>query len=492
MQTIGRLLVALDDSDLLDTASDAVAASVSTARRFMARAANAVRTGGVHTPNHRWVVCSALAYAYRLFDEPAFLRRIDEWISEGIDIDEDGQYAERSAGIYSAVSSEALLSVALLAGRPELLDPVRRNLEATLLLTQPDGRIETVASRRQDQYDTTCTWVRYFIPYRVLAALDENGHFAGAANDLLRIALSSGVPSPSVESLLGVAMWFAAHPEARLPMPRPLPAIDALPTSRLFHAARLYRLRSPASSLSVFGGRDRPTNGIVGHDTSGRSTNPTVLTFTYKTISIRGLRVLPRFFGTGYLRPTLAPGGDWETGGTDVPLVLREVRSVAYAQPLAPRQRRSDGHYELDSADGRYHSALGLRRRAAGNEQTLAVEIRVTPTVSGADVAIDAEATTEVLIWLELAFDPDAELVESEGEADGARRIRAHSSDAEIQVLVLCDSPASQLPADWDYGDFEIARRSKEERMHRRRPLRHAFVSFAAPGNARLSIRGRG
>lgn len=64
-------------------------------------------TGGVHTPNHRWVICSALSQINALFPDIKYVNRIDEWLSEGIYINEDGHFPERSSN-YSAVVDRTL------------------------------------------------------------------------------------------------------------------------------------------------------------------------------------------------------------------------------------------------------------------------------------------------------------------------------------------------------------------------------------------------
>ena len=133
---------------------------------FIRRAAGAIAVGGIHTPNHRWVATGALAAAYQLFAEPAYLRRIDEWLAEGIDCNADGEYTELSNGVYNRVTNRALLMAAEALNRPELFDPVRRNLEMMMYCVHPDGEIVTDYSRRQDR-NTKARLNGFYMPYRV-------------------------------------------------------------------------------------------------------------------------------------------------------------------------------------------------------------------------------------------------------------------------------------------------------------------------------------
>ena len=64
--------------------------------RFILNAGEALRTGGVHTPNHRWVISAALAQINHLNPDKKYVSRIDDWLGEGIFIDSDGHYPKEA------------------------------------------------------------------------------------------------------------------------------------------------------------------------------------------------------------------------------------------------------------------------------------------------------------------------------------------------------------------------------------------------------------
>jgi hypothetical protein len=265
---------------------------------FLRRAGQALIVGGIHTPNHRWVVCAALAQLNSLFPDDRYIARIDEWLAEGIDIDADGQYTERSTSIYSATCDRMLITVARLLGRPGLFEPVRRNLEMTRFLVHPNGEVVTEISRRQDQYKAG-SLRRYYLPYLYMALRDQNGDFAamaGLIEEKFGVALSSEL------------LHLLENPEYRMVPPPSLTLPDTY--IRYFPASGLLRIREGSISASVF------------------SDNSTFFGMHQGNAVLQGLRFASAFFGKGQFRGSLT----FEGRKCELVQNLR----APYYQPLPP------------------------------------------------------------------------------------------------------------------------------------------------------------
>ncbi|WP_199613610.1 hypothetical protein [Paenibacillus alkalitolerans] len=144
---------------------------------FLERTIPALVTGGCHTPNHRWVMTAALGALYQLFGRGQLASRADEWLAEGMDCTEDGEWTERSNGIYNTVSDIMLYYTAVYLDRPGLLKYVRRNLRMMLYMVHPDGEVVTDYSGRQD-FGVPHDLSEYFLSYRIMAAHDRDPLFA--------------------------------------------------------------------------------------------------------------------------------------------------------------------------------------------------------------------------------------------------------------------------------------------------------------------------
>ncbi|MFI8893654.1 hypothetical protein [Streptomyces paradoxus] len=348
----------------------------------IARAASgSLLTGGVHTPNHRWELCAALARLHRSFPDDRLLDRVEEWLAEGVDIDAEGLYSERSANYAAHVSNPSLLLLAQVLGRADLLDAVERNLATTLDLIRPDGTVETVLSRRQDQ-NQPFPLAPYLPHYRLLAIRTGRGDFARAA----RLAAAGGIDDPDLltETLL--------TPDLTRVLPEP--DAETLPRDRYITTARLAARASATAHTVVYGGSDVPEHRRIR---SGLACNPTFLRLFAGDAVLDAVRLTRGFFDLGPFRAAAMqqPAANRYR--------LNETLTAAYYQPLPPDLRRDDGAYRM-ADEGRFSAAMAFPDRPR-DEVSHTTRVEVDLREDGADLRIDLSGPR--VPWaLELTFRP--------------------------------------------------------------------------------------
>ncbi|MGY0061661.1 hypothetical protein ACWY4P_34855 [Streptomyces sp. LZ34] len=383
-----------------------------TLKKILLKAGKGLSEGGLHTPNHRWKICAALARVNSFWPNGNYTRRIDAWLAEGIDQYPAGQYSERSATYAPIVTNPSLLTLARLTDRPKLYACVRRNLEATLHLIEPNGEVETVHSRRQDQ-KTTKHVSEYWLQYRALALRDKDGRFAAVAETIQRRGADQTFDETPLGDFLAEVL---DHPELAAPLPK---ATEA-PQKFTFHDKDngLVRIGSSATRTTIFGGTDFPDVHAIS---SGLSTNPTFLKWRKGAAILDSLRLSPQFFSTGHFRAEdlVRTADGWRLSA--------EVRA-AFHLPLPPQHRRSDGLYPLTD-DGRFWSAMDFPHRPK-QWRTLRTEVRLKESGGGWDLDFSV-GDSEVPLALELCFRPGGTLSGVEpvsGQADTYQLVKAYGT----------------------------------------------------------------
>lgn len=329
---------------------------------FVQRGASALTTGGIHTPNHRWVVVSALARCQHLFPDPRYLTRLDEWLAEGIDLDEEGEFTERSTGIYNAVTDRALLTAGRMLDRPVLFEPVRKNLETMIYFLHPNGEVATDISRRQDRFQPA-TLRPYYHAYRFLARHDRNGRFATVADDIERKHLPE---------LGGELIYFLEIAELR----RDLPPREALPTNydKFFPSSGFAHIRRGDRSATILGGDSR------------------FFSFRHCGAVVEAVRLASAFFGKGQFSAPLTHLGS-------VYRLEQELEGY-YLQPLDAQDRRTDGNWQ----------PMPNSRRAHSNICHLRSGVDIRETKDGFELSLDVRGTDRVPLLLEITLRPGGEL----------------------------------------------------------------------------------
>ena len=118
--------------------------------RLLESCAEGIAAGGFHTPNHRWAICACLKAVSKITGREDFSLRADEYLNEGLDINADGEFAERSAGGYNKVNDDQMIRLYLATGEKRFLEAAEKNLRMMLKYIEPDDSVFTNNSTRQD------------------------------------------------------------------------------------------------------------------------------------------------------------------------------------------------------------------------------------------------------------------------------------------------------------------------------------------------------
>lgn len=169
--------------DLIDSASKGIAA------------------GGFHTPNHRWAISACLLNCERITGNHALGLRAAKYLQEGLDINEDGEFAERSAGNYNQVNDDQMIRLYIATGDKRFLEAAAKNLEMMYCYFDPDNSVFTNNSTRQDMghkvYADT-----YYILYLLVGYLLNRKDLGKMAAIIRKDCERRGTVPPGVEWLL--------------------------------------------------------------------------------------------------------------------------------------------------------------------------------------------------------------------------------------------------------------------------------------------------
>lgn len=227
------------------------------ARQYIEAAAEGMLNGGFHTPNHRWVLVSALALLHTILGDDRLRHEAEHYLAEGIDSDEFGEYAERSVGVYNTAVNRSLLIAAAELQRPDLLQYVAVNLDSVQRYWEPDDTLYTLGSRRQD-YGTEARPLAYYDNYLLAGRRLDNPEYLYLADRIHGLALDRGQP-------INALLLFMAEPDLRLWSAKTRP--PSLSCHQFNTRAGLVRIREGDRSLSLLAGNTRFLKYQVGANT---------------------------------------------------------------------------------------------------------------------------------------------------------------------------------------------------------------------------------
>ena len=446
--TINDLCLAMELVGL-DRCSPEVMAVVKEPLMSIARkAAPAMLVGGIHTPNHRWEISSALVGLGVLLDDKRLIERAHQWLAEHIDIQSDGLYSERSPNYAAHVSNPCLIAMARRLRREDFLDIVNKSLKANALLMQPDGTLETMQSRRQDQFESYDP-EPFLSQARLLANVKADADVVAFAHELSERDIDD--PARHLTEMLIDERVCAVLPQVTVGHDASHDAgpriVDFLDTkmSRALWFDGADGAAQPVRTATVYAGSDFDATYRVA---SGLANNASLMDYRTRELGVSALRLAPDFFDIGPLRPTTIrrTGMRW---------TAEESRTSGYYQPLEEEFIQGDGRYPM-TYEGRFFAQMSFDKRHR-DEMTLrsTVDVELNDDGFAVRVHFDGPRTTFAcvvgLVGDDLRIDSGVEFDGSMWAARVGSPVIAQAGDT--RLTLTHDEEAGTAPTAYDPGE---------------------------------------
>lgn len=163
---------------------------------------NGFMSSGHRTPNHRWMIAAASSMVYNVTKREELKKLALKYLDEGIDIDEYGEFTERSPGMYNEVNDRALFILAEELNLPYLYDHLQANMDLLFKYIEPDGTIFTQNSARKDKGESDPSMgfypTRYFAIYLLGAYVLKEDKYAAFAHQVMEQTIRYNRAVPDV------------------------------------------------------------------------------------------------------------------------------------------------------------------------------------------------------------------------------------------------------------------------------------------------------
>ena len=394
-------------------------------------AAEAMKHGGFHTPNHRWAIASALCMCTRIFNDPSFAEAAQPYLNEGIDCNEDGEYTERSAGNYNRVTNNALIMLGYATGNEEYFGHVIRNLRMMLTYIEPDGSIFTNNSTRQDRgkknYPTD-----YYFEYLYIGKKYGIPEFLDAANYIFALCdrLAIMHQDCAAEYMLMPEFIDLEHEGCCVPAEY----------RRFYTDSNIVRAKSGRFSYSIINACSSFLYFRSGSLTCGFKLGASF--FEHRSFIPEKMEALC---------PDGAPA-DRAYIESDEPIVFRLYQKMHgwYHLPFAEKPETSDWH-KMD------HSK---REKIDGTDMIF--DMKITPVTGGIDLNIKVSGTENAPFRLEISFDPDCRVETEHFIAEGKAGAGMVAKDGTL--IVTKDDDAIELGPCFGNHNFTAGKFGSEPR----------------------------